>query len=339
MLSAVSVAPMMGYTHRHFRYLLRLMSRRVCLYTEMIPAQAILHGNPELLLAFDHCEKPVVLQLGGHEPHLLAAAARCAQTFGYDAINLNVGCPSASVSAGHFGAVLLKQPERVAECIAAMCSAVTIPVTVKTRIGVDRWDRYADLARFVRIVAQQGCRSFIIHARKAWLKGLNPRKNRSVPPLNYARVYRLKQDFQELTFIVNGGIKTIADIKVHQQQIDGVMIGRAVCHNPYLLARFDQELFGDQQAVVSRRTVALAYTDYMHQHRPGSHSLISPLISLYHGVPHVAKKWRHYWAQYKRAPDSSPRLSREIQALLQYAESVAAQPVLHEEQMISSASH
>ncbi|NNF90009.1 MAG: tRNA dihydrouridine(20/20a) synthase DusA, partial [Boseongicola sp.] len=223
----LSVAPMMDWTDRHCRHLHRLMSRRTLLYTEMVTAPALVRGGARHLLRFDPAEHPVALQLGGSDPGELTEAARMGADEGYDEINLNVGCPSDRVQSGRFGACLMREPELVADCIAAMQSAVEVPVTVKHRIGVDDQDEEADLERFVTTVARTGCRDFIVHARKAWLQGLSPKQNRDVPPLNYERVYRLAADHPELTVVINGGVTEAAQCIENLKHVDGVMLGRA----------------------------------------------------------------------------------------------------------------
>lgn len=291
-MPVISVAPMMAYTDRHFRYLLRLISKSTVLYTEMVTARAIYHGDRDHLLKFHQDESPVVLQLGGNEPDLLAKATKIAQDWGYDAVNLNVGCPSPRVQKGCFGAALMKQPSLVAECFDAMQSAVTIPVTVKTRLGVDDFDSDDFLHQFIRTVSRAGCKTFILHARKAWLNGLSPKENRHIPPLQYDRVYRLKELFPELSMHINGGIQTIDQVQANMNLLDGVMLGRAVCSNPYLLADIDQALLGEKPP--SRLFIVKAFLPYLleqyHQGVPMRH-MTRHLIGLYQGVQ-GAKKWR-----------------------------------------------
>ena len=252
---------MMDRTDRHLRYLLRLMAPHARLYTEMITARALLRGDAERLLRFDHAEHPVALQLGGAEPDELAAAARLGAAAGYDEINLNVGCPSDRVQAGCFGARLMLEPRRVAECVAAMRAAVGVPVTVKTRLGVDEHDSYEFARDFVATVAAAGCETFIVHARKAWLSGLSPRENREIPPLDYARVYRLKREFPSLTIVINGGFVALDQSVSQLECVDGVMIGRAAYENSWLLARLDAALF--EGTVASEGEVLAAYEKYV----------------------------------------------------------------------------
>ncbi len=238
------VAPMMDRTDRHFRFLLRLLAPGVRLYTEMLTARALLRGDTARLLEFDPAEHPVALQLGGSEPDELAAAARLGEAAGYDEINLNVGCPSERVRAGCFGAALMLEPQRVADCVAAMRQAVAIPVTVKTRLGVDDHDSYEFLCAFVEHVAAAGCGTLIVHARKAWLSGLSPKQNREIPPLDYARVYRLKADFPTLTIVLNGGVRSLDAGLDHLASVDGVMLGRVAYEDPWLVAALDSRLSG-----------------------------------------------------------------------------------------------
>jgi tRNA-dihydrouridine synthase A len=241
-----SVAPMMEWTDRHCRVFHRHLSRHALLYTEMLTSAAIIHGNRERLLGFNAVEHPVVLQIGGSDPRQLVGAAQIGAAFGYDEINLNVGCPSDRVRAGRFGACLMAEPNLVAACVAAMRNAVGIPVTVKCRIGIDDRDSEQDFTRFVETVADAGCSIFIVHARKAWLNGLSPKENRDVPPLDYPRVYRLKAKRPDLTIVINGGITTLTQAKAHLSNVDGVMLGRAAYQNPMLLADVDHELYGEK---------------------------------------------------------------------------------------------
>ena len=263
-MNPVSLAPMMERTDRHFRYLLRLISRHTLLYTEMVVAQAIVHGDREALLGFDPSEHPVALQLGGDDPTLLAECARIAEGLGYDEVNLNVGCPSSRVQKGCFGVVLMRRPERVAEAVVAMRDAVQIPVTVKHRIGLDELDRYEDMARFVERVAPSGCDRFSVHARKAWTQGLSPKQNRRIPPLRYEEVYRLKRDFPELIIEINGGVKTLEDIQTHLQHVDAVMLGRAAWDRPWLFSEVDRAVYGDETELPpTREEVVEAYVEYI----------------------------------------------------------------------------
>ncbi len=235
-----AVAPMMELTDRHCRYFFRLFSQHTLLYTEMIHSQAILKGNRDTLLSYHPAEHPLALQIGGNDPHQLAECAKIAEDYGYDEINLNIGCTSNRVQAGRFGACIMAEPQLVAECIAAMQNVVKIPITVKTRLGIDNHDSYDDLNNFIQTVASGGCKIFTIHARKAWLKGLSPKENREVPPLRYEYVYQLKKDYPHLVILINGGITELSAAKNHLKYVDGVMLGRAVYQSPHLLAEVDQ---------------------------------------------------------------------------------------------------
>ncbi|MGA7325384.1 MAG: tRNA dihydrouridine(20/20a) synthase DusA [Rhodomicrobium sp.] len=258
------VAPMMDWTDRHCRYFHRQLSSRARLYTEMLTSAAVIHGDRERLLAFDSSEHPVALQLGGSDPKELAIAAEAGMQFGYDEINLNCGCPSSRVQSGRFGACLMAEPGLVAACVSSMLSATgsSIPVTVKCRIGIDEQDSESDLSRFVEAVASAGCRAFIVHARKAWLKGLSPKENREVPPLDYERVYRLKAAFPELTIVLNGGIATLGEALEHLQSVDGVMLGRSAYKSPSLLAEVDGLMFGESSPVQSAISVLERMLNY-----------------------------------------------------------------------------
>ncbi len=243
---------MMDWTDRHCRFFHRLLSPHARLYTEMVTTGALIHGDAKRFLVFDKSEHPVALQLGGSEPDALAECAEMGERAGFDEINLNCGCPSDRVQNGRFGACLMREPDRVAECVGAMQKSVGIPVTVKTRIGIDDSEDYVFLRRFIEIVSDSGCETFIIHARKAWLKGLSPKENRDIPPLCYEQVYRLKQEFPHLTIVINGGIRTLAEIEKHLQHTDGVMLGREAYENPYALAALDRSLFGDKSVLPTR---------------------------------------------------------------------------------------
>ena len=244
----LSVAPMMDYTDRHFRLVMRMITRRALLYTEMVTTGALIHGDRASHLDFSPLEAPVALQLGGDDPAALALCAAMGEDWGYDEINLNCGCPSPRVQKGNFGAALMMDPDRVAEAVAAMRAATRLPVTVKHRIGVDHLDRYEDMARFVETVARAGCTSFTVHARLAWLSGLSPKENRTVPPLRYHDVYRLKADYPELSIELNGGVRTLAQATEHLRRVDGVMIGRAATETPMIFAAADRDIFGEQDA-------------------------------------------------------------------------------------------
>ncbi|WP_305910176.1 tRNA dihydrouridine(20/20a) synthase DusA [Methylomarinum sp. Ch1-1] len=300
------VAPMLDWTDRHCRYFYRLMSKHALLYSEMVTTGAIIHGDRQRFLQFNHQEHPVAFQLGGSNPADLATCARIVEDYGYDEINLNVGCPSDRVQNGMFGACLMAQPELVAECVAAMQRGVAIPVTVKSRIGIDDRDSYQQLTHFIAVIAATGCRSFIVHARKAWLQGLSPKQNREVPPLRYDLVYRLKQDFPQLEIVLNGGITTLEQVDEHLRLIDGVMVGREIYHNPYLLAQVDGALFFDEQAVKSRQQVVLALIPYIQQQLAEGvrlNSISRHILGLFHGVA-GAKGWRRHISENAHKPDA-----------------------------------
>lgn len=285
---------MMDYTDRHFRYFLRLISQNALLYTEMITSHALIHGDRDYLLQYHPAEHPIALQLGGSDPAMLAECCRIAEDYGYDEINLNVGCPSDRVQAGRFGLCLMKEPELVAECIDKMQQATRIPITVKTRLGVDDLDNDPYLHQFIETIHQTGCNTFIIHARKGWLKGLNPKQNRTIPPLQYQRVYVLKQHFPKLTIIINGGIESIESMQMHLKQVDGAMLGRAAYQNPYLLASVDQCFYQSTQTAPSRQDILNSLTEYVAaqcQQGVKLHHITRHLHGLYFGQPN-AKKWR-----------------------------------------------
>ncbi len=285
---------MMERTDRFCRYFLRLITRHTLLYTEMITSAAVLHGDRERLLAFDEAEHPVALQLGGSEPGDMATCARIAEEHGFDEVNMNVGCPSKRVRAGRFGACLMAEPERVAECVAAMQFVVNIPVTIKTRIGIEDQDSYETLAAFVSQVAGHGCDTFIVHARKAWLTGLNPKQNRDVPPLRYNIVRQLKQDFPHLTIVLNGGVTSLEQAREHLARLDGVMIGREAYHNPHMLADADRWIFDDNRAAPTRRDIVEAYLPYVARELTRGARLAHltrHLTGLYLGQP-GARAWR-----------------------------------------------
>lgn len=286
----------MDWTDRHCRAFHRLLTRNALLYTEMLTPPAIIHGNRERLLAFDAREHPVALQLGGSDPMALAEAAEIGASFGYDEINLNVGCPSDRVQEGRFGACLMAEPGLVAACVSAMRARVEIPVTVKCRIGIDDQDAEDDLQKFIETVAAAGCITFIVHARKAWLAGLSPKQNREVPPLDYARVYRLKASRPDLTIVLNGGIAGLDDAEQHLAYVDGVMLGRAAYQTPYLLANVDQRLFGSNESVVSRAQALELLTTYTSRHLESGgrlNNIVRHVLGLYHGQPRARTFRRH----------------------------------------------
>jgi tRNA-dihydrouridine synthase A len=281
------VAPMMDWTDRHCRYFFRLLSRRARLYTEMITAPALMHGDVPRHLDFDPSEHPVALQLGGSDPAQLAHAARLGERWGYDEINLNCGCPSERVQTGSFGACLMAEPALVADCVRAMRDAVQVPVTVKHRIGLDAGEDYGFVRDFVGCVASAGCGVFIVHARNAVLKGLSPKENREVPPLRYEFVHRLKRDFPRLVFVLNGGVSDFATMERELAHVDGVMLGRAAYHDPWLLADVDRRLYGDPPAVSARADVVEALIPYAERCLAQGTSLRAVarhVLGLYHGV-------------------------------------------------------
>ncbi len=283
-----TVAPMLDWTDRHCRYFHRLLTKKSVLYTEMVTTGALLHGDPERHLRFNQEEHPVALQLGGSEPQEMAACARLAASYGYDEVNINVGCPSERVQKGAFGACLMAEPNLIAACVSAMQATVNIPVTVKNRIGIDDQDDYAGLHHFVSTVSQAGCQTFIIHARKAWLKGLSPKENREIPPLRYELVYELKQAFPHLEIIINGGITTLEQCQQHLQHVDGVMVGREAYHNPWLLAQVDSALYGVDDPFQDRKAVLEAFLDYVQAQQAAGVALnhmSRHILGLFQGMP------------------------------------------------------
>jgi len=290
------VAPMMTHTDRHFRYFLRLISHKVLLYTEMVTTGTLIHGDKEKYLKYNKEEHPIAIQLGGSKLEELALCARMAEDIGYDEVNLNVGCPSDRVQSGKFGACLMAEPQLVADCIAAMQTQVQIPVTVKNRIGIDNLDSYDDLKRFIENVAQGGCKTFIVHARKAWLKGLSLRQNRSIPPLDYQTVHQLKKSFPALNIIINGGFTNIDQVREQLCFVDGVMIGRAVCNNPYMLVAADKEIFNAAAVHLSRTEILERFMDYIEKELKNGTPLsymTRNIFGLYYGQP-GARTFRRY---------------------------------------------
>ena len=305
-----SVAPMLDWTDRHCRYFLRLLSKHTLLYTEMVTTGAIIYGKGDYL-GFNTEEHPVAVQLGGSDPSDMAKCAELSQERGYDEVNINVGCPSDRVKNGSFGACLMAQPDVVASCVKAMQSAVDIPVTVKCRIGIDDMDEDEDFARFIDIVADAGCDTFIVHARKAWLQGLSPKENREVPPLNYPRVYNLKKTRPDLSISINGGIKTLDDVNTHLLNVDGVMMGREVYANPYILANVDSTIMGDESAHgISRREVVMQMQQYIERQE-------DPYFKPWHAARHMlglfqgqagGRIWRRYLSQNGTGKNPDPNL-------------------------------
>lgn len=291
-----SVAPMLDWTDRHCRYFHRQLSEHALLYTEMVTTGAIIHGKADYL-AYNEQEHPIALQLGGSNPTDLAHCAKLAAERGYDEVNLNVGCPSDRVQNGRFGACLMAEPDLVAQCVSAMREVADIPVTVKTRIGIDEQDSYEFLTDFINIVSEKGgCEQFTIHARKAWLSGLSPKENREIPPLDYPRVYQLKKDFAHLSLAINGGVKSLAEAEEHLLHLDGVMIGREAYQSPYLLAQVDQRLFGSDKPVKKRREIVEAMYPYIEQQlSQGAYlgHITRHMLGLFQSLP-GARQWRRY---------------------------------------------
>ncbi|MBT8126425.1 MAG: tRNA dihydrouridine(20/20a) synthase DusA [Gammaproteobacteria bacterium] len=314
----VCIAPMMGYTDRHARYFLRLISRHVLLYTEMVTTGAVMHGDRKKLLRYDSRELPLAIQLGGSDPHELADCSRMAEDAGFSEVNLNVGCPSDRVQNHLIGACLMAYPQRVAEAVAAMRSVVALPVTVKCRIGIDQMESYADFERFVETVASAGCDTFIVHARKAWLQGLSPKQNREIPPLKYDFVYRLKRQHPHLTIVINGGIKTIEQMAAHLKHVDGVMLGREAYHNPYLLAQVDRRFNGDTVNPWSRDEILEAFINYAKEQLAAGeslHRISRHLHGLYKNV-HGAKAWKRYLSEHAHKPGAGIQVLQQARQLV-----------------------
>ncbi|MBF2760776.1 MAG: tRNA dihydrouridine(20/20a) synthase DusA [Ectothiorhodospiraceae bacterium AqS1] len=294
------LAPMMDCTDRHFRYFMRLITRRTLLYTEMVTTDAIEYGPCERLLAFHPAERPLALQLGGCDPKALGRCARLAEDLGFDEVNLNAGCPSERVKSGRFGACLMAEPKLVADCMTAMLEACNLAVTIKTRIGIDHRDRYEDLSEFIQAITEVGCRTVIVHARKAWLSGLSPKQNREIPPLRPETVYRLKRDFPETEIVINGGIASIEEVTSHNRRVDGSMMGREAYRNPFSLADVDRRLFREMHSkthsIPTRREIALKMIDYAQEEiEKGTrlHSIARHILGLFHATP-GARRWRRH---------------------------------------------
>jgi tRNA-dihydrouridine synthase A len=310
----LSVAPMMDWTDRHCRHFHRMLSREALLYTEMVTTGALIHGDVARHLDFDPSEHPVALQLGGSEPADLAHCARVGEQWGYDEINLNCGCPSERVQRGAFGACLMAEPQLVADCVKAMVDAVDVPVTVKHRIGIDKDESYGFVRDFVGTVSQAGCSVFIVHARNAWLKGLSPKENREVPPLRYEMVHRLKSDFPQLQFVINGGLTTSGQVGRELERLDGVMLGREAYHNPWWLASWDTDFYGNEDRGTTRQDIEARMAEYMAR-QAATHGTPWPTIArhmlgLYNGLP-GARRWRQVWSDH-RLKGADPR---EVMAL------------------------
>jgi len=323
----LSVAPMLDWTDRHCRYFLRLMTKHTLLYTEMVTTGAIIYGKGDYL-GFNNEEHPVAVQLGGSDPSDMARCAVLSQERGYDEVNINVGCPSDRVKNGSFGACLMAQPEVVADCVAAMQKEVDIPVTVKCRIGIDDMDEDEDFSRFINVVADAGCDTFIVHARKAWLQGLSPKENREIPPLNYPRVHRLKAARPELSISINGGVKTLDETKTQLLDLDGVMMGREVYANPYILANVDNVIFGDDQSeVISRRDLVMKMQEYIaRQDDPyfKPWHVARHMLGLYQGQA-GGRIWRRYLSQNGTGKSPDPDLLMNALDAVQKAQREVAQ--------------
>lgn len=294
------VAPMMGWTDRHYRHLFRAISRHARLYTEMVTTGALIHGDTARFLAYDECEHPLALQLGGNVPKDLAYCAKLAEDHGYDEVNLNVGCPSDRVQSGRFGACLMAEPALVADCVAAMKAVVKIPVTVKHRIGIDELDSEAYFLSFMETLYQAGCEVFIVHARKAWLQGLSPKQNREIPPLNFERVALAKKMLPNAIIVVNGGIQNLDDCAAQLQTFDGVMVGRAAYNDPYDFIECDARLYGDETEILSRHALILsqrAYVDNALAQGVPLKSITKHWLNVFNGVP-GAKGWRRTISRY-----------------------------------------
>ncbi len=314
-----SVAPMMDWTDRHCRMFHRQLTARALLYTEMLTTGAVIHGDRAHLMGFSDAEHPVALQLGGSDPAELAAAARIGEDVGYAEINLNCGCPSDRVQSGRFGACLMAEPATVARGVEAMLKAVSVPVTVKCRIGIDDQDAEADFNRFITTVADAGCETFVVHARKAWLQGLSPKENRDIPPLDYDRVYRLKQARPDLTIVINGGIEDLDQCERHLQHVDGVMLGRAAYQRPWLLADVDRRIFGEAaNPVVIREAAVEALLPYIEERLAQGDYLTRitrHMLGLYHGC-HGGRHWRRMLSEDARQEGSGAALVRHAMALI-----------------------
>lgn len=294
-----SVAPMLDWTDRHCRYFYRVMSEKTMLYSEMVTTGAILHGDQDRHLYFEE-KGPVALQLGGSDPMDLAKSAKIGESYGYTEINLNCGCPSDRVQKGRFGACLMEEPELVADCYQAMSEATNLPVSIKTRIGIDDEESYAFLARFIDAVSARGCDHFVLHARKAWLSGLSPKENRDIPPLNYERVFEIKRNYPKLNIGINGGVKTIAESKSLLEKVDSVMVGRSIYHDPYQLSTVDEMLFGEEGVTPKTRLeVIMAMEPYITKHINNGGRLNHigrHMLGLFHEVPR-SRLWRRHLSE------------------------------------------
>ena len=311
-----SVAPMMEWTDRHDRFFLRLISRHALLYTEMVTAPAILHGDRDYLLGFDGAEHALAVQLGGSNAGELREAARIAEDYGYDEINLNVGCPSDRVQSGRFGACLMKEPDLVAECMAAMEAAVNVPVTVKCRIGVDDQDPREALPALIEKVRSAGCKTFIVHARKAWLEGLSPKENRTVPPLDYDLVYEMKRAYPGLEICLNGGVGSIEETEQHLAHVDGVMMGRRAYERPYILADVDQRIFGSTDVVKTPHEIVEAFLPYLSAKLADGvplNAMTRHILGVFQGMP-GARAWRRHLSENAYKKDADLQVVRDAMA-------------------------
>ena len=314
----LSVAPMMDWTDRHCRYFLRQLSKNVVLYTEMVTTGAIIHGKGDYL-GFNQEEHPLVLQLGGSDPKALAECAKRAEDLGYDEVNINVGCPSDRVQNGRFGACLMAEPELVAESVSAMRAVTSIPITVKSRIGIDEQDSYEFLTRFIDVVSEADCEHFIIHARKAWLSGLSPKQNREIPPLNYERVYQIKRDYPELQISINGGIKTLEETLSHLEYVDGAMIGREIYQNPFMLVQADAKIYQNANlSIKTRADVVDAMCDYVDNHVANGGKVwhvLRHMLGLCNGQP-GGKRFRRYLSENSAKEGANSTVLREAFSLV-----------------------
>jgi tRNA-dihydrouridine synthase A len=315
----LSIAPMMDHTDRHFRFFMRLLSKHAVLYTEMITTGALIHGDRQRFLKFNDEEHPLAIQLGGSNPEDLAVCAKMAEDEGYDEVNLNIGCPSDRVQNGQFGACLMSNKNLVAECVNKIKATTTIPVTIKTRIGIDDLDSYEFLYDFIDTTHQSGCDTYIIHARKAILSGLSPKENREIPPLNYPRVYQIKQDFPDLNISINGGFTEVEQIKSQLNHVDGVMIGRAAYQNPFMLTQAHKEIFGEEDEQQTRMDILNQYRDYVAEQLDQGErikNMTRHIIGLYQGQP-GARRYRQLLSQ------AIPKDKKEIEFLDEAIQSIA----------------
>ena len=327
------VAPMLDWTDRHYRYFARLISKNAVLYTEMITTGALIHGDRDRYLQFNTQESPLALQLGGSNPEELALCAKMAEDLGYDEVNLNVGCPSDRVQNNMIGACLMGHPELVADCIGTMQKSVSIPVTVKHRIGIDDRDSYEELHHFVNTIAETGCSTFIVHARKAILKGLSPKENRDIPPLKYDVAYQLKKDFPSLEIIINGGIKTIEESLEHINHLDGVMIGREAYQNPWLLNQVDQALYGASESTLTRQQVLEKMLPYVEEEMSkGAYlgHITRHMLGLFHSMP-GGKKFRRYISENAHKPGATIEVLKNALTIVtsEQATALKAQTINH----------